>query len=107
MAKEQKVGVLEWRGLLAEEGRLWRMAVVVCILILCASLTFTQLGFAELALPNMDSVYVVLLLVPLAFAALLLGAWYGLLPRVPCCMPMRGLCPTMCTKWPSSTSTRR
>ena len=79
MAKEQKVGVLEWRGLLAEEGRLWRMAVVVCILILCASLTFTQLGFAELALPNMDSVYVVLLLVPLAFAALLLGAWYGAL----------------------------
>ena len=73
------MSALRWRGLLAQERKTTRIFAIASLLILCVSLTFTQLGFFELVVPGHESAYMVLLLMPIALAALLLGPLVGTL----------------------------
>ena len=76
-SKEKRIGVFRWRGVLAERHRSLRILAFVTLFIASASLIITTLGFGLLDLPNMETTYVVLLLLPVALAALLLGAPAG------------------------------
>lgn len=72
MAKKQRW--LPGRGLLAESGRMLRMMVAAVLLIACAALAFTQLGFAGIGVADDYVAYAMVMLLPITLSALLLGA---------------------------------
>ena len=78
-ASKEKKPIVKWRGLLLDfDGR---MRAMVFFVLLAASITlsFTQLGFASLPLGEGDKAYIVVLLIPIALSALLLGTGLGTL----------------------------
>ncbi|MDO5708657.1 MAG: SpoIIE family protein phosphatase [Coriobacteriales bacterium] len=76
-AKKQQTSVFRWKGLLDTLGRRQRLMVFALQFSFALCLTFTQLGFARLPIPGLNS-YVVMLLVPMALAAMLLGVASGM-----------------------------
>ena len=67
-------------GVLRGVSRPMRVMVFVVLVLACAALTFTQLGFAAIGVPGEPtSAYIVVLLLPIALGALLLGALDGTL----------------------------
>ena len=76
-AKDKKPSIIRWRGILAEHGRRERIVIAIALVVACLSLTCCQLGFAGIGLPGEYSAYAVVLLLPVALAAFLLGVWLG------------------------------
>ena len=64
---------------MAGRTRLMRVAAAILLAAACASLTFVQLGFAGIGPTDQYSAYIVVLLLPVALAALLLGTLVGTL----------------------------
>ena len=77
--KPQKPKILRWQGLLADGSRLLRVAIGVAIVLLAASLTFTQLGFVGVSFADGTTGYVVVLLALVSLGALLFGPLAGAL----------------------------
>ena len=73
----KKTKVLRWRGVLAENDRLSRFAICVVLLVAAVMITFTQLGFVGVTLPDGDTAYVVTLLFVVCLGSLLLGTFMG------------------------------
>ncbi len=65
-------------GLLAGYGRKTRTITTLLLAVTCASLAFTQLGFAGLGWNGEYQAYLIVELVPVAVAALLLGSLLGM-----------------------------
>ena len=73
----KKIGVLRWRGVLADYGRWTRIVAVVLLAMASVSLTLVQLGFAGIGLPGEYVAYAVVVLQPVVLCAFLLGALPG------------------------------
>ena len=71
--------ILHWRGVLADQTKLTRVTAFAILAIAMVALTFTQLGFVGLGTPGNYTAYGVVLLAPIALAALLFGLWLGTL----------------------------
>ncbi len=71
--------IRDWRGLLQEEPRVTKTKVFIALLILSASMTFTQLGFIGIGYTGHYVGYALGLLAPVAVASLLLGKGAGAL----------------------------
>ena len=71
--------ILHWRGVLADQTKLTRVTAFAILTIAMVALTFTQLGFVGLGTPGNYTAYGVVLLAPIALAALLFGLWLGTL----------------------------
>ena len=78
-SKKEKKPILRWQGVMAGRKRLTRLVVAVLLAVACVSLTFVQLGFAGIGIEGQFSAYIVVLLLPIALAALLLGTLAGVL----------------------------
>ena len=65
------------KGLLAGSSRTLRLTTAGVLAVACAALAFTQLGFAGIGFSGQYEAYAVILLIPIALAALLLGALWG------------------------------
>ena len=65
------------RGALAKNSRSVRIAATVVLAVTCAALTFTQLGFTTIILPDQQVAYAIVLLLPVALSSLLLGTFTG------------------------------
>ena len=76
MAK-QRAPILRWRGMLAQSSRLLRWMIAFVLAVAGVTLSFTQLGFADLVLPDGSTAYVVVVLEVVALGALLLGTLMG------------------------------
>ena len=76
---KKKTHALRWKGTMAGRPPLIRNVVAALIAIASASLTFVELGFVGLGLDGQFSAYIVVLLLPVALAALLLGTLWGTL----------------------------
>lgn len=76
--KGKKRRKLPRRGLLAESSRMLRLMVAAVILVACAALAFTQLGFVGIGMPDDYVAYAMVMLLPVTLAALLLGALRGM-----------------------------
>lgn len=79
--RERKRGpgkIRGWKGLLASEDRLFKIMTTVVLVVFIAALTFTQLGFIGINLGSGLNCYVMALLVPVAFSALMFGRRAGL-----------------------------
>ena len=74
----ERARILFWRGAMSESPRLIRRLVALVLVVSGIVLTFTQLGFVNVVLPNGNNGYVVVLLQVVALGALLLGAPAGL-----------------------------
>ena len=79
MGRKDKKPILRWKGLMAGRKRLTRVVTAVLLAVACASLTFVQLGFAGIGIDGQFTAYIVVLLLPIALAALLLGTLTGVL----------------------------
>ncbi len=75
--KKGKPSIIHWRGLLCATGRRNRVMVFVILMIVTLALAFTQFGFVGLGPSGAFAGYGVVLLAPIAVAALLLGVWQG------------------------------
>ena len=75
--KRKRAPILRWRGVLAEAPFVVRMTITIVLVVSCAALSFTQLGFAGVGLPGQFLAYAVVLLLPIALAGLLLGTLVG------------------------------
>ena len=73
----KKPPVLFSHGLLADQPNTLRAAIGIILALTCATLTFTQLGFIGVDLPDGSSAYVVGLLPVIALGSLLLGSLEG------------------------------
>ena len=76
--KKQKKRIFTWRGVIANSDHWMRWMVAVILIVVGATLTYTQLGFADLVLPDGRVGYVVVLLEVVALGALLLGTLAGM-----------------------------
>ena len=74
----QKKRIFTWRGVLAPSDRWLRWMVAVILVVVGVTLTYTQLGFVDLVLPDGRVGYVVVLLQVVALGALLLGTLGGI-----------------------------
>lgn len=79
MSKKDKKPILRWKGVMAGRVRMIRVITAVLLAVSCASMTFVQLGFMGIGLDDRYSAYIVMLLLPIALAALLLGTLAGTL----------------------------
>ena len=77
--KKGKPSIIRWQGLLCGIGRQIRVMIFFALVVLAASMTFTQLGFIRVGVSEGYVGYMVALLVPVAIGALLLGVWPGAL----------------------------
>ena len=75
--KRKKAKILRWRGVLGDRSRMLRWMVAIVLAVAGTALTFTQLGFVDLELPDGTVGYVVALLQVVALGALLLGTLAG------------------------------
>ncbi len=75
--KAKRAPIIRWRGVLAKAPVVARLTIVIMLVVGSAALSFTQLGFAGIELPGEHAAYAVVLLLPVALAALLLGTLYG------------------------------
>lgn len=75
--KKTKLPVFRSRGVMRDATRAERLVTAVVLALMCAALTFTQLGFAAVPLPGGAMAYAVVLLLPIAVGALLLGTLIG------------------------------
>lgn len=73
----EKKKILRWRGVMSSSSRMFRWMVAAVLLVAGGALTFTQLGFVYLTLPDGASGYLVALLEVVALGALLLGTLPG------------------------------
>ena len=73
-----KISLLRWKGTLGNLERNIRIMFGIELAVASATLTFTQLGFAGLGILGAGfDAYIVVLLLPIAIAALLLGTIWG------------------------------
>ena len=70
---------MHWRGVLANGSRMLRWMITLILSVTCAACAFTQLGFISMTLPGGETGYLVVLLLPVALGALLLGTGSGVL----------------------------
>jgi len=75
--RKTKLPVFRSRGVMRDATRAERLVTAVVLALMCAALTFTQLGFAAVPLPGGTMAYAVVLLLPIAVGALLLGTLIG------------------------------
>ena len=75
--KKKKARILSWRGVLANDSRVLRWMIAIVLTVAGAALTFTQLGFVDLVMPDGTVGYMVVLLQVVALGALLLGTLPG------------------------------
>ena len=75
--KRKRAPILRWRGVLAEAPSVIRVSITIVLVVSCAALSFTQLGFAGVGLSGEFLAYAVVLLLPIALAGLLLGTLAG------------------------------
>ena len=75
--KKKKAKILSWRGVLANDSRVLRWMIALVLTVAGAALTFTQLGFVDLVMPDGTVGYMVVLLQVVALGALLLGTLPG------------------------------
>ena len=92
--RKTKLPVFRSRGVMRDATRAERLVTAVVLALMCAALTFTQLGFAAVPLPGGAMAYAVVLLLPIAVGALLLGTLIGtciglFAGAVLCCMLRR------------------
>lgn len=80
--KRSKPPILRWYGLLADRSRFQRRTVFGVLAALVVTLTFTQFGLMHVTISDEGDAYLVLLLVPMALAAMALGTGAGLLMGV-------------------------
>lgn len=73
-----KKRLLRWKGCLANRSLEIRLITAAFIAISIVSFTFSQLGFVGIELAG-DSAYAIVLLLPVALAAILLGVFFGTL----------------------------
>ena len=66
-----------WKGLMADNEKRMRIRAFLYITICAVAMTFVQLGFISIPLASSDPAFGILLLVPVAVAAVLLGARYA------------------------------
>ena len=78
-AQKSKPKILGWKGLVGDEPFWRRLLVCLAVLIIEASLTFTQLGFVGVGMPGSYIAYAIVLFAPLAVGSLLLGTLLGTL----------------------------
>ena len=77
-SENNRRNLLRWRGTLGFATRPERITAFIVLAIACFALTFTQLGFLEAAISSETSpTHIVMLLVPVAVGALLLGTLPG------------------------------
>ena len=69
--------ILRWWGIIGGAPFVVRLSIAIVLAVNCAALAFTQLGFARIELADGFTAYVVVLLLPIALAALLLGTLIG------------------------------
>lgn len=69
--------ILRWKGVLAEGKATVRIMVVLVLLVASVALAFTQLGFVAVGGVGNPIAYVIALLIPVTFGALLLGVLWG------------------------------
>ena len=81
-ARRTKPPILRWHGLLADRSRFQRRMVFGVLVALAITLTFTQFGLMHVIVSGEGDAYMVLLLVPMALAAMALGTGAGLLMGV-------------------------
>ncbi len=74
---QKKARILRSRGVLKDTRRSLRIMLAAGLVLACASLTFTQLGFAGIGFGGKYFAYAVVLLLPISLAALLLGTLSG------------------------------
>ena len=72
-----KPKILRWKGVLAEGKGTVRIMVAIMLLVSSVALAFTQLGFVALGGTDEPIAYAIVLLLPVAFGALLLGTFWG------------------------------
>jgi len=72
-----KLPVFRSRGVMRDATRVERLVTAAVLALMSAALTFTQLGFAAVPLPGGEMTYAVVLLLPIAVGALLLGTLNG------------------------------
>lgn len=77
-AMAKRKSILRWKGCLSNQSREIRLIVAAFIVIAIVSLTFAQLGFVGVGVEDASS-YAIVLLLPVALAAILLGVFYGTL----------------------------
>ena len=76
--KADKPSVLRSRGVMRDASRSARLVTAAVLVLSCAALTFTQLGFAGITDPDgTGTAYIIVLLLPVAIGALLLGTLAG------------------------------
>ena len=75
--KAKKARILASRGVLATSDRSMRLAIALVLVVSCIAFSFTQLGFVNVELPGGQSGYAIILLLPVALGALLLGTLSG------------------------------
>lgn len=75
MAKKKK-RILRWKGSLSDQSREIRLIVAGFLAIAVVSLTFAQLGFLDISAIGKQA-YAIVLLLPVALAAILLGVFWG------------------------------
>lgn len=69
----QHQNILRWQGILAGESWQVRLILFVMQFLLSCTLTFTSTGFISIMMQNGYSLYLIMLLVPIAIAAILFG----------------------------------
>lgn len=74
---KEKARILRWRGTLGDDDRTRRWMVAAILVVTGIALTFTQLGFIGVSLPDGTEGYAVVLLQVVALGALLLGTFAG------------------------------
>lgn len=77
VAKKEKPKILLWRGMLDSRNEQHRVVIAITLAVASAVFTFTQLGFANIELPDGTSAYIVVLLQLVALGSLLLGTVAG------------------------------
>ena len=72
-----KTKILTWRGMLDTRNEQHRVVIAITLAVASAVFSFTQLGFANIELPDGTSAYIVVLLQLVALGSLLLGTIAG------------------------------
>ena len=76
-SKPRKDDVLHWNGILSGGTPVLKRIVAGMLALMCVTLAFTQWGFIGLQFTNGSVAYLILMLIPVALGALLLGTSMG------------------------------
>ena len=82
--KDGRSSIFLWRGILADKSRRQRYLAFFVLTVIATALTFTQNGLMLTEMLTDGDAYVVLLLVPMALAAMALGTLPGVLLGIVC-----------------------